>query len=199
LRCAGWRWLARPWNLLDAFVIVVALLPVVGDGLTVVRLARAAKLVHLGRHTSHLRVVAWPPARRGRGRPGWKGCAITSPACASLAASRSFLRSRRSIVAIHTAATAALNAPTAVSAFTIRLASMLMPSAVRSIGNPRNTATSSATDQTTTTMATRERLDTPVTVVRAHPNPLDRHEIPTAAMSPKTSEKPATPRPAFGR
>jgi voltage-gated sodium channel len=59
LRRAGWRWLTHPWNLFDAIIILVALLPVVGDGITVLRLARAARLLHLGRHTSHLRVVAW--------------------------------------------------------------------------------------------------------------------------------------------
>jgi voltage-gated sodium channel len=59
LKRAGWRWLTQPWNLLDATIILVALLPVVGDGITVLRLARVAKLLHLGRHASHLRVVAW--------------------------------------------------------------------------------------------------------------------------------------------
>jgi hypothetical protein len=59
LRRAGWRWLTQPWNLVDATIILLALLPVVGDGITVLRLARAARLLHLGRHASHLRVVAW--------------------------------------------------------------------------------------------------------------------------------------------
>jgi voltage-gated sodium channel len=59
LKRVGWRWLCRPWNLLDAAIILLALLPVVGDSLTVLRVARCAKLVHLGRHASHLRVVAW--------------------------------------------------------------------------------------------------------------------------------------------
>jgi voltage-gated sodium channel len=59
LRRAGWRWLRRRWNLLDATIILLALLPVVGDGITMLRIARLARVVHLGRHTSHLRVVAW--------------------------------------------------------------------------------------------------------------------------------------------
>jgi Ion transport protein len=59
LRRAGWRWLTQPCTLLDAIIILVALLPVVGDGITVLRLARCARLLHLGRHASHLRVVAW--------------------------------------------------------------------------------------------------------------------------------------------
>jgi voltage-gated sodium channel len=59
LRRAGWRWLTQPWNLFDAFIIGLALLPVLGDGITVLRLARCARLLHLGRHASHLRIVAW--------------------------------------------------------------------------------------------------------------------------------------------
>jgi voltage-gated sodium channel len=59
LRRAGWRWLRRPWNLFDASIILLALLPVVGDGITILRMARVAKLVHLGRHISHLRAAAW--------------------------------------------------------------------------------------------------------------------------------------------
>ena len=54
LRRAGWRWLRQPWNLFDASIILLALLPVVGDGITILRMARVAKLVHLGRHISHL-------------------------------------------------------------------------------------------------------------------------------------------------
>lgn len=61
LRRAGWRWLTRPWNLLDATIILVALLPVLGDGITVLRLARAARIVHLGRHSSHLRRAPFGP------------------------------------------------------------------------------------------------------------------------------------------
>lgn len=59
LRRAGWRWLRRPWNLFDATIILLALLPVVGDGITILRMARVAKLVHLGQHISHLRAAAW--------------------------------------------------------------------------------------------------------------------------------------------
>jgi voltage-gated sodium channel len=64
LRRAGWRWLAQPWNLFDAAIIVLALLPVVGDSITVVRMARLARLVHFARHTSHLMVVAWLGRRK---------------------------------------------------------------------------------------------------------------------------------------
>jgi hypothetical protein len=66
LRRAGWRWLRRPWNLFDATIILLALLPVVGDGITILRMARVAKLVHLGRHISHLRAAAWLGRRLNR-------------------------------------------------------------------------------------------------------------------------------------
>ena len=61
LRRAGWRWLRRPWNLFDASIILLALLPGVGEGITILRMARVAKLVHLGRYISHLsaRPVRW--------------------------------------------------------------------------------------------------------------------------------------------
>jgi voltage-gated sodium channel len=66
LRRAGWRWLRRPWNLFDATIILLALLPVLGDSITILRMARAAKLVHLGRHISHLRAAAWLGRRLNR-------------------------------------------------------------------------------------------------------------------------------------
>jgi hypothetical protein len=68
LRHGGRRWLRQPWNLFDATVILLALLPVVGDGITILRAARVAKLVHLGRHISHLRAAAWLGRRLNRPR-----------------------------------------------------------------------------------------------------------------------------------
>lgn len=47
------------WNSLDAVVITVALLPVAGSGIALLRLVRLAKSVHLMRHTSHLRLFRW--------------------------------------------------------------------------------------------------------------------------------------------
>jgi hypothetical protein len=66
LRRAGWRWLAQPWNLFDTTIILLALLPVLGDSITILRMARAAKLVHLGRHISLLRAAAWLGRRLNR-------------------------------------------------------------------------------------------------------------------------------------
>jgi len=66
LRHGGRQWLRQPWNLFDATVILLALLPVVGDGITILRAARVAKLVHLGRHISHLRAAAWLGRRLNR-------------------------------------------------------------------------------------------------------------------------------------
>jgi len=55
LRRAGWRWLRQPWNLLDTTIILLALLPVLGDGITVLRIARLCRLINLGRHVSHFK------------------------------------------------------------------------------------------------------------------------------------------------
>jgi hypothetical protein len=45
------------WNTADAIIIVLALLPVLGGGVAVLRMARLAKLAHLGRHVNHLRGI----------------------------------------------------------------------------------------------------------------------------------------------
>jgi hypothetical protein len=66
LRRGGWQWLRRPLNTADAIIILLALLPVVGDSVTVLRAARVAKLVHLSRHISHLRAAAWLGRRLNR-------------------------------------------------------------------------------------------------------------------------------------
>src|SRR5271163_683215 len=50
IKRAGWRWLRQPWNLLDAGIINLALIPVVGDSITILRVARGARVVHLSRH-----------------------------------------------------------------------------------------------------------------------------------------------------
>jgi Ion transport protein len=46
-----------PWRCADAAIIVLALLPVLGGGVAVLRMARLAKLAHLGRHVNHLRGI----------------------------------------------------------------------------------------------------------------------------------------------
>ena len=63
-RRAFWR---SRWNLFDLTVIVLAALPllVVGADLGVLRVARVARLFHLGRHVSNLRLLArWRTALR---------------------------------------------------------------------------------------------------------------------------------------
>jgi voltage-gated sodium channel len=55
-------WIARlgffrsVWNTADAIIIVVALLPVLGGGIAVLRMARLARSAHLLRHVTHLRL-----------------------------------------------------------------------------------------------------------------------------------------------
>lgn len=45
-----------PWSCLDAAIIVVALLPIAGGGLSVARLGRLARSGHLLKHVAHLRL-----------------------------------------------------------------------------------------------------------------------------------------------
>jgi Ion transport protein len=60
LHAVGWRphhFLARPWNAFDTAVIALAFLPVLGVSVTLLRVARLARVVHTLRHTSHLRLA----------------------------------------------------------------------------------------------------------------------------------------------
>jgi voltage-gated sodium channel len=45
-----------PWSCFDAAIIVLALLPVLGGGIAVLRMARLARASHLLRHVTHLRL-----------------------------------------------------------------------------------------------------------------------------------------------
>ncbi len=59
LRQHYWRpvtFLRQPWNAFDTTVIVLAFLPDLGVGVTLLRVARLARIVHLGRHATHLRL-----------------------------------------------------------------------------------------------------------------------------------------------
>jgi voltage-gated sodium channel len=57
LRAAGSlrRFLASGWNVFDASVIGLSLLPVLGVGVTLLRIARLARVTHALRHVGHLR------------------------------------------------------------------------------------------------------------------------------------------------
>jgi hypothetical protein len=57
LHAHGWRFLRRPLNAFDAAVILVSAMPAVGVDASLLRLARAARLVHFARHSGHLRAV----------------------------------------------------------------------------------------------------------------------------------------------
>jgi hypothetical protein len=59
LRLGGWRWLRQPWNTVDAIIILLAICPVVGDSILILRIAKLARVLHLGRHVVHLRIAAW--------------------------------------------------------------------------------------------------------------------------------------------
>lgn len=71
LHRAHWRvlaFLAQPWQSFDVAVIVLAFMPSLGVGITLLRVARLARLVHVGRHITHLRLF-----RLWR-RPSEKAC-----------------------------------------------------------------------------------------------------------------------------
>jgi Ion transport protein len=59
LRAHGWRFLRRPLNAFDAAAILVSAVPLAGVDPSLLRLARAARLVHFARHAGHLRVTPW--------------------------------------------------------------------------------------------------------------------------------------------
>ncbi len=55
VRAAGWRTLHRDrWLLFDVILVLVAIAPV-GVNLTALRVVKTAKILHLGKHISHLR------------------------------------------------------------------------------------------------------------------------------------------------
>lgn len=65
LRVGGWGFLRRPLNVLDAAVIAVSFLPVLSVDAGLLRLVRAARLLHLAKHVApHLRLTNFVPAGR---------------------------------------------------------------------------------------------------------------------------------------
>jgi voltage-gated sodium channel len=62
IKLAAVRWrpqvfLRSGWNIFDTLVITLSLLPFLGTGAMVLRLARLSRLLHSARHVQHLRVV----------------------------------------------------------------------------------------------------------------------------------------------
>jgi hypothetical protein len=60
LRLYHWHplvFVRQRWNAFDTVVIVLALTPGLGVGVTLLRVARLARIVHLGRHITALRLV----------------------------------------------------------------------------------------------------------------------------------------------
>jgi hypothetical protein len=57
LREHGWRFFASGWNVFDLAVIVAALAPALGVDVALLRVARLARLAHLGRHIMSLRML----------------------------------------------------------------------------------------------------------------------------------------------
>jgi voltage-gated sodium channel len=61
LRAAGSLrvFMASGWNVFDSVVIGLSLLPVLGVGVTLLRVARGARVLHSLRHVSHLRAAGF--------------------------------------------------------------------------------------------------------------------------------------------
>jgi voltage-gated sodium channel len=57
IKQAGRRFLHDRWLLVDAVIVVVALAPVAGADVMLLRLVRACRLAHFGRHLPHVRHV----------------------------------------------------------------------------------------------------------------------------------------------
>lgn len=53
------------WEVFDGAVIALSLMPVLGEGMLILRVARVARLAHLARHASHLRLLRLPTLVRG--------------------------------------------------------------------------------------------------------------------------------------
>jgi hypothetical protein len=51
-----WSFFRSPWCIADSVIIVLSLLPMLGAGVTMLRVGRLARLAHLGRHLTLLRV-----------------------------------------------------------------------------------------------------------------------------------------------
>ncbi|CAM3378429.1 ion transporter [Mycobacterium colombiense] len=64
LRMHGWRFLRKPLNAFDAAVIAASCLPMFGLDGGLLRLARAARLLHVVRHLPHLRLIRFVPIGR---------------------------------------------------------------------------------------------------------------------------------------
>jgi voltage-gated sodium channel len=63
IRSHGWRRFVRsPWCVFDSTIIALALLPVLGADVSLLRVARLARVVHLMRHASHMRLLRLIPA-----------------------------------------------------------------------------------------------------------------------------------------
>lgn len=53
----GWNFFRSAWSWLDIVIIALALLPVIGESISVLRAGRLARLIHLVRHLAGLRIL----------------------------------------------------------------------------------------------------------------------------------------------
>jgi hypothetical protein len=62
IKLAAVRWrvrvfLNKRWNIFDTVVIALSLLPFLGSGVLMLRMARMARVLHTTRHVKHLRII----------------------------------------------------------------------------------------------------------------------------------------------
>jgi len=57
VRCQLGPFFSKAWNLFDVLVIALSLLPFLGTGAMLLRMARLARLLHTARHVQHVRLL----------------------------------------------------------------------------------------------------------------------------------------------
>jgi voltage-gated sodium channel len=71
IKLAAVRWdvrvfLNKKWNVFDVVVIALSLLPFLGNGALMLRMARMARVLHSTRHVKHIRIAGLLARRFGR-------------------------------------------------------------------------------------------------------------------------------------
>lgn len=62
VRCAWRVFFNKKWNVFDTVVIVLSVVPFLGEGMLLLRMARLSRLLHSARHIQHMRLaklVGW--------------------------------------------------------------------------------------------------------------------------------------------
>jgi hypothetical protein len=57
MRRERWGFFRSPWSVGDLVIMTLSGLPMLGSGMSILRVARLARVFHLGRHWTHLRLL----------------------------------------------------------------------------------------------------------------------------------------------